>query len=84
MKLNPILRKMNIINNNLTPIISYNKMITNGNNNIIKEENKTNFQALKRIENILSSNNNISSDKISFKTELKPLKIYSESTFLYL
>ena len=44
----------------------------------INRENKTNFQALKRIENILSSNNNISSDKISFKTELKPLKIYPE------
>jgi hypothetical protein len=44
----------------------------------INRENKTNFQALKRIENILSSNNNISSDKISFKTELKPLKIYQE------
>jgi hypothetical protein len=44
----------------------------------INRENKTNFQALKRIENILSSNNNISSDKISFKTELKQLKIYPE------
>ena len=43
MKLNPIFSKMNYINNNLTSLISYNKMTTTKSNNIKDESNKTNF-----------------------------------------
>ena len=43
MKLTPIFSKMNITNNNLTPLISYNKMTTTKSNNIKDESNKTNF-----------------------------------------
>ena len=80
MKLNPILSKMNIINNNLTPIISYNKMITNRNNNIIKEENKTNFplnnnnfNLRKKYEmNKLQSTNK--KDSLNISTPIVPVK----------
>ena len=41
----------------------------------INREYKHNIPALKRIENILSSNGNFSSNKNTFKTELKPSKI---------
>ena len=43
----------------------------------VNRDNKHhNIQALKRIENIISSNNNISNNKNSFKTELKPTNVY--------
>jgi len=52
------------------------KPISEMNNNLgitpkINKENKHNIQALKRIENILSSNNCNSNNKTSYKTELK-------------
>ena len=43
----------------------------------INRENKHhNLQALKRIENIISSNTNFSNNNNSFKTELKPPNVY--------
>ena len=60
-------------NNNQNSFIDLNSTLDNTIK--INREYKHNIPALKRIENILSSNGNCSYNKNTFKTELKPSKV---------